>query len=334
MHCVLQMDSTSEKNHRWAVVLAGGDGARLRGLTHLISGDPRPKQFCPFFGGKTLLAHTRERIRPLFNEQQTLFSLTRPHQRYYSEQLWDVADECKLVQPENRGTALAIALCLHTIVSRDEEARVAFFPSDHHYVNTPAFHASVQTALNAVEEYPHSVLMIGAKPTHPEVEYGWIQPGRTLVDSPTNPLQRVSRFWEKPGPRQARLLLERGCLWNTFVTVGWAGAFLELLQAAVPQLAGLLAGGSPNRGLDEIYASAPVLDFSKSVLSLMPSRLVVLQDSLSGWTDLGNPDRVMDAVTRHAVRPDWLVPFRKALGASAFSTNSGRVLPAGSLCEN
>jgi Nucleotidyl transferase len=33
----------------WAVILAGGDGVRLRPLSRLISGDDRPKQFCPLF---------------------------------------------------------------------------------------------------------------------------------------------------------------------------------------------------------------------------------------------------------------------------------------------
>ena len=32
--------------HLWAVLLAGGDGVRLRGLTESIVGDQRPKQFC------------------------------------------------------------------------------------------------------------------------------------------------------------------------------------------------------------------------------------------------------------------------------------------------
>jgi hypothetical protein len=35
----------------WALILAGGDGTRLRALTRQITGDPRPKQFCPLLDG-------------------------------------------------------------------------------------------------------------------------------------------------------------------------------------------------------------------------------------------------------------------------------------------
>jgi len=34
------------RKHRWGVILAGGEGVRLRNLTRLVSGDDRPKQFC------------------------------------------------------------------------------------------------------------------------------------------------------------------------------------------------------------------------------------------------------------------------------------------------
>jgi mannose-1-phosphate guanylyltransferase len=56
------VNSLREPIHEWAVILAGGDGMRLRELSYKVSGDRRPKQFCEFFGGKSLLAHTRDRL--------------------------------------------------------------------------------------------------------------------------------------------------------------------------------------------------------------------------------------------------------------------------------
>ena len=53
--------------HFWAVLLAGGDGTRLRDLTVRIAGDDRPKQFCPIIGPESLLRQTRARLDPLFS---------------------------------------------------------------------------------------------------------------------------------------------------------------------------------------------------------------------------------------------------------------------------
>jgi mannose-1-phosphate guanylyltransferase len=120
------MFSTSIDNHAWAMVLAGGDGTRLQELSHRISGDSRPKQLCQFFGGKTLLTHTRERIAPLFHQDRTLFVLARAHENFYRKELGEVPDRSKVVQPANRGTAVAMALCLQFIAQEDENALVAF----------------------------------------------------------------------------------------------------------------------------------------------------------------------------------------------------------------
>ena len=286
----------SSRKHRWSVVLAGGDGTRLQKLTHRITGDLRPKQFCTFFGGKSLLSHTRERIAPLFDEERTLFALARGHAAFYHEQLADVHDSRRVAQPMNRGTAVAMALCLQAIVHRaeDEDASVAFFPSDHHYVNSWAFRASVQCGLRMIDEYPHAILILGAEARYPEVEYGWIEPGRTLVDSRVHPLRRVSRFWEKPALEHAEELRKMGCLWNTFVTIGKAGAFLELLQTTVPHLVEALEGCLQNGRIEQFYDKIAPVDFSRSVLASEPGRLVVLKDAASGWTDLGSPRRVVE----------------------------------------
>ena len=47
-------DLSYDKNHS-AIILAGGDGTRLKSLTRRITGDERPKQFCPLLDGNTLL---------------------------------------------------------------------------------------------------------------------------------------------------------------------------------------------------------------------------------------------------------------------------------------
>jgi mannose-1-phosphate guanylyltransferase len=85
------------------------------------------------------------------------------------------------------------------VLARDHEqfdphAIVAFFPSDHYYADNVAFASAVRSALHIATEYPHSLILIGGEADSPEIEYGWIEPGRVIVDSRTARLHRVRRF--------------------------------------------------------------------------------------------------------------------------------------------
>jgi mannose-1-phosphate guanylyltransferase len=66
--------------HNWAVLLAGGDGARLQSLRLKIEGDSRPKRFCSTFGGESLLTQTRARVGSLIYVDRELFVVTRAHE--------------------------------------------------------------------------------------------------------------------------------------------------------------------------------------------------------------------------------------------------------------
>src|ERR1700752_1961348 len=94
--------------HLWAVLLAGGDGVRLRDLTRRIAGDSRPKQFCRIISEHSLFRETRRRLDPLFTRDRQVFVLSRAHERYYGDDLTDAGDCCVIEQPLNRGTGIAI----------------------------------------------------------------------------------------------------------------------------------------------------------------------------------------------------------------------------------
>src|SRR5262245_27871376 len=69
---------------RWAGILAGGDGTRLRTLTRQLTGDDRPKQFCRILDGVTLLDQTRRRVERSVCADKTLIVVTRAHEEYYA----------------------------------------------------------------------------------------------------------------------------------------------------------------------------------------------------------------------------------------------------------
>src|SRR5580692_9854212 len=94
----------SSASHLWSVLLAGGDGVRLRDLTRRIAGDSRPKQFCRIVGEQSLFRETRTHLDPLFIRDHQVFFFSRAHERYYGADLTDAGDSCVIEQPLNRGT--------------------------------------------------------------------------------------------------------------------------------------------------------------------------------------------------------------------------------------
>jgi len=122
--------SVPRSRHRWAVMLAGGDGTRLQSLTLKIAGDLRPKQFCSIFGDESLLAQTRARLQSLFHVDRELFVVTRAHETYYREALRNVDDSRIIAQPLNRGTGVAVVLALLHIMQRDADARLHSLSGD------------------------------------------------------------------------------------------------------------------------------------------------------------------------------------------------------------
>ena len=280
------MQSEERNSNRWGVILAGGDGKRLLPLTRRITGQDTPKQFCALTGGETLLDQTRRRISAAIPESQTLIVVTETHKRFYAGQVADIPQGRLVEQPWNHGTAPAIAYALTRLVRLDPEGLVAFFPSDHHFGDDDAFTRQIERAFTYAQSDRERVVLLGISANAPEESYGWIEPGMTLGDS----VFEVRRFWEKPARSVAKRLMRGGCLWNSFVMIGRVGAFLKLIRQTLPSL---LEAINKAAGLAELYPAIPASNFSDEVLSANPSALAVLRADGLGWSDLGEPQRVL-----------------------------------------
>lgn len=295
----------------WAVILAGGDGVRLRSMTRSIAGDDRPKQFCALVGPDALLTETRRRAALAVPAHRTLIVVNRAHERFYTPLLADVRTPAVVAQAENRGTAPAILYALLVLAARQAAGdTVAFFPSDHFVSDAPAFMGQVEQAFYGCARRPDLVTLLGIAPDRPEPGYGWIEPGEPIAGTAGFPLRQVRRFWEKPAAGDAERFRAQGWLWNSFVMVGRVSTMLALIRLSVPDLfrsfadiAGTLGTVGELSALERLYCGLPSVDFSRHVLTARPDTLAVLPVRGVHWNDLGDPERVLATRRRTQAMP-------------------------------
>ena len=136
------------------------------------------------------------------------------------------------------------------------------------------------------------------------------QPSRELLHQDS--VYHVSRFWEKPHQTLASALMERGCLWNSFVMIGHVNAFLNLVRHTLPDLVdsfesirqSFFTTAEP-ASVRDLYSAIHAASFSEDVLSVQPDHLAVLRGTGLGWSDLGEPSRVLSILDRKNVRKEW-----------------------------
>lgn len=297
----------------WAIVLAGGQGIRLRALTRRLYGDERPKQYAALVGSRSLLRQTLDRVALTIPAEHTLVVTLRDHARYLAAEFTASPPPRMLVQPEDRGTAAGVLFAAHRIRWWDPEATVVVCPSDHFILEESAFMDHVADVAAVVSRHPDWMVLLGARPTEPETEYGWIEPGEPLPWSTGRALRRVRGFWEKPSAEMARACLAGGCLWNTFVFVAKVSTLVDAGRRFLPDLHDLLAWIAPFAdttdeawAIEQAYALASSANFSRSILECCPSSLAVSRLPDLTWCDWGTPERVLRSLRQVGIEPPWV----------------------------
>ena len=267
------------------LVMCGGAGTRL----WPVSRNSLPKQFAPLLGKRSSFQETVLRVRgPEFAGRPLI--LTNLEYRFIVErQLEEIKVAADvMIEPCRRDSGPAILAGCMVAAESSPDNPVLVVASDHLVRDDEAFRAAVVAGLPAA--FAGRLVTFGITPTHPALEYGYIEPGPSVEGDAFS----VSRFAEKPDAMSAARYLLAGFVWNSgnflFTPRTLIEEYGHFNAETVHAVREAVAGSKDKSGalvLDAIaFAKADQKSIDYAVLEHTAQAAVV---SLScGWSDIGD----------------------------------------------
>jgi mannose-1-phosphate guanylyltransferase / mannose-6-phosphate isomerase len=274
------------------VILCGGSGTRLWPLSR----QSLPKQFLSLMGDQSLLQQTANRVSGdqfasailVSGEGQGPLIMTQLQQT-------GARIEAILLEPVGRNTAAAAALAAAWLAEQAEDEILLLMPSDHVIGDTRAFEKAIAVGLPHAED--GAVVTFGAKPTEPNIQYGYIEaaPDSALGDGAL----KILCFHEKPDAQKAVEYLRTGRFyWNSGLFLVKASTLLgemrQFLNASTDAILRSVKKASSDglfvRPDADAFSSAENISIDHAIME-KTSRGVVVPVEMD-WSDVGSWDAV------------------------------------------
>ena len=285
------------KENYYALILAGGRGTRFWPRSRRA----RSKQVLNFFGDRTLIQQTVDRLSPVVPPER-IWVLTNDHLRgEIVDQLPEVPAKQILAEPAPRNTAPCIGLAAHILQSVDPNAVMGVFPADHVITKPQDFGDLLTPAFEAAEA--GNIAVLGVQPRWPETGYGYIEFGDG-VKAGSRAVEKVHSFREKPSLTTANEFVAAGrFFWNAGMFFWKAGTVLEALRQHQPKTSTLLASlpafSEPDFAT-RVAESFPLCDsisIDYAVLEKAPNVVGIAIHDI-GWNDVGSWNAVYELQDR------------------------------------
>jgi len=268
--------------------MAGGSGTRFWPLSRR----KHPKQLLALFGKRTLLEQTVARLRGAIPPERIYIFTSQWVRDQIAHLLPRIPANQIIAEPASRNTAPSLGVAAHEILRRDPDALMVALPADHVIRKPDTFRGALRAACEWASTEGRSVI-VGIKPTHPDIGYGYARFGREAGRAAGQPIYPVEKFEEKPELAVAQRYLASGdYCWNAGMFVWRAATLLRNLDRFQPELAGQLeeifAGGGV-RGYSKfrrIFPHLQNISIDYALMQRIPDVFGVAADI--GWNDVGS----------------------------------------------
>lgn len=284
----------TSNSHHYALIMAGGSGTRLWPMSRASL----PKQFQPLLGTQTPFQHMIELITQVIPLEKVFVMAVPEFTELILSQAPGLPRENILLEPGRRDNGPAITFALLQIEQRDPEATVAILWSDHRIARPAAFEQALNTSLQASTENPDSMVIIGAKPTRPDTNLGYLEMSEMRGRYNGIATFTATRFIEKPDlPTAKRFASSWEYLWNVGYSVIPVRTFFQKFAEIQPDLMPVIAelrnalGGNAA----ESYEKLPKMSIDYLFTQKMTNLLAVPADM--GWSDIGTWNILQDVLS-------------------------------------
>ena len=286
-------------SHQYALILAGGRGTRFWPRSRRA----RAKQVLEFFGDRTLIQQTVDRLQPTIPPER-IWVLTNHHLRAeIVKQLPNVPKRQILAEPAPRNTAPAIGLAAQILHSLDPDSVMAVFPSDHVIARPGEFTRLLRPAFKAAAE--GNIVVLGIQPRWAETGYGYVEFPEGVNPGARAPVHVLS-FREKPdAPTAEKFVAAGNFYWNAGMFFWKTSVLLDAFRRFLPQTGHLLAGLPPftSRAFAEklavVFPQCENISIDYAVLE-RASNVVGIPAGNIGWNDVGSWNAVYELHRRDA----------------------------------
>lgn len=273
----------------YAVIMAGGKGERF----WPASRKKTPKQLLNFFGEKTLLGLTVDRVSELIPDENIIIVTNTEQENKVREVVPHIPAKNIIAEPIGRNTAPCIGLAARFIGNLDPNAVMIVLPADHIISRKKDFIKNITDAAKIAEE-TDNLITFGIRPSGPETGYGYIKVDKRVKFDCKTIFSSVKGFFEKPDEKTAQEYLKSGdFLWNSGMFVWRCDVVWDAINKYIPKTGDRLSALdiSFDKPVDigelkKAYESIEGISIDYGVMEKVKNVLVVSSDFI--WDDVGS----------------------------------------------